>query len=58
MFELLITLIRLIFGTFLSSLNFFCINLKQQVEKTQTSAEAGFLKLKFAQLRFFFTVYF
>ncbi len=33
---------------------FCCINLKQQVEKTQKSAKAGFLKLfKFAQLFFF-----
>ncbi len=34
---------------------FCCINLKQQVEKTQKSAEAGCLKI-LSWLQFFFTV--
>ncbi len=34
-------------------LNFFCINLKQEVEKTQKSAEAGCLKL-LSWLNFFY----
>ncbi len=40
------------FSRFVSSLNFFCINLKQQVEKTQKSAKAGCLK-HLSSLNFF-----
>ncbi len=47
----------LVFSTyFLGNFSTFCcINLKQEVEKTQKSAEAGWQNFKVAQL--FFTVY-